>query len=264
MRTLLACLVALPLAACAPATVPNDPETAADCPWSYGAGDTGPANWARLCPPQFPYAGCNGEQQSPIVLSDAQPADLPRLVFDEYGETGFNVVEMYWGQELQAQAPPGAQLYLQVGSEVGSPKYRLAQFHFHNPCEHCAEPRPERELELHLVHLNASGVVEAVVGVRVSGGGGANAAFQAFLDKIPPPPGGVATLDPRALLPPEPRGYYHYQGSLTTPACSQGVRWYVLKQAIRVSDDQIDRFRSRYRYTARPLQRQRPVLQSRD
>lgn len=254
MRTLLACLVVLPLAACAPT---------GDCQWSYGAGDTGPANWANLCPPQYPYAGCDGEEQSPIVLRDAQPADLPRLVFDEYSETGFNVVEMYWGQELQAQAPTGSQLYLRVGSEAGSPRYRLAQFHFHNPCEHCAEPRPERELELHLVHLNRSGAVEVVVGVRVAGGGGANAAFQAFLDEIPPPTGGVATLDPRGLLPAEPRGYYYYEGSLTTPACSEGVHWYVLKQGIRVSDAQIDRFRSRYRNTARPLQEQRPVRQSR-
>ena len=260
MRTLLACLVAFPLAACVPAVTP---EPAADCPWSYREGDTGPANWARLCPPQYPYAGCNGQQQSPIVLTDAQPAELPRLVFDEYSETGFNVVEAYWGQELQAQAPPGAQLYLQLVSEAGSLKYRLAQFHFHNPCEHCAEPRPERELELHLVHLNTRGAVEVVVGVRVSGGGEANAAFQAFLDKIPPPPGGVATLDPRGLLPPEPRGYYNYEGSLTTPACSEGVSWYVLKAAIRVSDAQIDQFRSRYQNTARPLQRQRPVRQSR-
>lgn len=267
MRTLLACLVAFPLAACAPAAVPNGPaaapETAADCPWSYKEGDTGPDNWGKLCPPQYPYARCeNGEEQSPIDLDPAEPAALPKLQF-KYGETVFKVVEMYWGQELQAQVqaatkPP----YLQVGDDENE-RYPLVQFHFHNPCEHCPEPRPERELELHLVHHNASGVVEAVVGVRFTGGGSENAAFKAFLAAAP---GGVATLDPRALLPPEPHGYYHYEGSLTTPACTEGMRWHVLKQPMTVSNDQIKDFQSRYQDTARRLQDRegRPVSQSRD
>lgn len=256
MRTLLACLVALPLAACVPAAAPD---TAADCRWSY-RGDTGPDHWGSLCPPRYPYALCeNGVKQSPIDPTPAEPAALPRLEF-KYREAVFKVVEMYWGQELQAQTQAATEpLYLQVGSQ----KYPLAQFHFHNPCEHCPEPRPERELELHLVHLNASGVVEAVVGVRVSEGGEENAAFKAFLAAAP---GGDATLDPRALLPPEPHGYYHYEGSLTTPACTEGMLWHVLKQKLTVSRDQIDSFLSRYRDTARPLKDRegRRVSQSRD
>ena len=191
------------------------------------------------------------------------PADLPGLVFD-YGRRQFTVVPEYGGQELQAKPPPApAQpLYLHVGGE----RYRLVQFHFHHPCEHCRD-RAVGSMELHLVHQNDLGEV-AVVGVPVVEGA-ENAAFRAFVETIPPtgPPGGVADLDPLALLPPPAgRGYFRYAGSLTTPACAEGVRWHVLGQPVEVAKGDIDRFRGRYPYTARTLQERegRPLLRSRD
>ncbi|HEX5757994.1 MAG TPA: carbonic anhydrase family protein, partial [Thermoanaerobaculia bacterium] len=130
--------------------------------------------------------------------------------------------------------------------------YRLIQFHFHTPCEHCAD-RPKFSMELHLVHKNDDGET-AVVGVRLDPDG-PNATFQAFLETIPDSgrPGGVAALDPRDLLP-EKLGYVHYPGSLTTPACNEGVLWHVLAERITVSEDQMKRFQRRYPKTARPLQ----------
>jgi carbonic anhydrase len=261
VRTFLACLIAVPLLA-APASAQNGAAApaaeGADCPWSY-EGPTGPDHWWELCPPQ--NALCKvGKRQSPIVLGAAEPADLPRLGFD-YRRTRFTVAEAYGGQELQAQAPQDAaeRMYLLVGGET----YRLVQFHFHTPCEHCE--RQEYPLELHLVHHNDLGEV-AVVGVLLEEGA-PNAAFQAFVETIPPTgtPGGVAELQPLDLLPPR-RGYVRYAGSLTTPACAEGVRWHVLQERITVSGEQIARFRSRYPYTARPLQSRegRPLLRSRD
>ena len=95
-----------------------------------------------------------------------------------------------------------------------------------------------------------------------------NAAFQAFVETIPEEagePGGVAELDPLALLPAR-RGYVRYAGSLTTPACAEGVRWHVLAERITVSWEQMQRFQRRYRNTARPLQQRegRPLLRSSD
>jgi len=262
VRTFLACLIVVPLLA-TPAAAENGAAApaaeSADCQWSY-EGPTGPEHWWEICPPQ--NALCKaGKRQSPIDLAEAEPADLPRLGFD-YRRTRFTVVEAYGGQELQAQAPQDAaeRLYLLVGGE----SYRLVQFHFHTPCEHCRDQR-QFSMELHLVHWNDLGEV-AVVGVFLVEGA-PNAAFQAFVETIPETgrPGGVAELQPLDLLPAR-RGYVRYAGSLTTPACAEGVRWHVLQEPITVSEDQIRRFRSRYPYTARPLQDRegRPLLRSRD
>ncbi len=60
-------------------------------------------------------------------------------------------------------------------------------------------------------------------------------------------------LDPSALLP-EGRDYFTYMGSLTTPPCSEGVLWIVLKAPLQLSDEQIDLFARLYPMNARPLQ----------
>ena len=54
-------------------------------------------------------------------------------------------------------------------------------------------------------------------------------------------------------LPPK-RGYYEFEGSLTTPPCSEGVRWFVLKQPVTLSQQQLDAFRKLYPRNARPTQ----------
>jgi carbonic anhydrase len=45
---------------------------------------------------------------------------------------------------------------------------------------------------------------------------------------------------------PKSKAYFHYSGSLTTPPCSEGVRWYVMKESITVSKAPIDAFRQRW------------------
>ena len=40
---------------------------------------------------------------------------------------------------------------------------------------------------------------------------------------------------------PASRDYYRYEGSLTTPPCSEGVRWFVLKHPVTASAAQISR-----------------------
>ena len=107
----------------------------------------------------------------------------------------------------------------------------------------------------HMVHKNASGSL-AVVAVLFREGK-ENAALKPVLDSMPAKAGGKADLrnafNPAAFLP-KNQGYYAYKGSLTTPPCSQGVAWQVLKQPVEISKAQIDSFRKLYKMNARPVQ----------
>jgi carbonic anhydrase len=75
-------------------------------------------------------------------------------------------------------------------------------------------------------------------------------------------PSGVM-IDPAQLLPAR-RGYFTYEGSLTTPPCTQGVTWFVMKSPVSVSAEQVSMFGGLYPANARPTQpvNGRPVLAS--
>ena len=62
-----------------------------------------------------------------------------------------------------------------------------------------------------------------------------------------------APMDLNKLLP-EDRRYYTYMGSLTTPPCSEGVLWMVMKTPLPVTPEQIDIFARLYPMNARPVQ----------
>ena len=63
----------------------------------------------------------------------------------------------------------------------------------------------------------------------------------------------AAPMDLNRMLP-EDRRYYTYMGSLTTPPCSEGVLWIVMKQPVQASQEQIDLFGRLYPMNARPVQ----------
>ena len=119
--------------------------------------------------------------------------------------------------------------------------YHLAQFHVHAPSEHTVNGR-SFPLEIHFVHKDAEGHL-AVVGVLVDTGP-ATAGLDPVL-AVHPEAGGEAvpvagTFDPTALLPLAPlRIAYRYDGSLTTPPCSEGVAWSVLFGSITVTPEQL-------------------------
>jgi len=212
--------------------------------WSY-SGETGPANWGRMNPAWS--AAHEGRAQSPINLSRdaAVEADLPPLRFEAAPTT---VVARDNGHTIEwACHGPNT---LRVGKEL----YALKQFHFHAPSEHTVDGR-HYPVELHFVHANASGNL-AVVGVMLSERDGADRAYAALAATLPAERGGEglpATFDPYSLLP-RTRRYATYQGSLTTPPCTEGVRWIVLTSPARVSGEQIASFTGAYSGNARPVQ----------
>jgi carbonic anhydrase len=141
------------------------------------------------------------------------------------------------------------------GITVGGEHYDLVQFHFHRPSEESIDGR-RYSMVAHLVHKNAKGEL-AVVAVLIRKGE-SNQFLKAVFDNFPASgkqESSVAgtTVNLNELIPSK-HGYFTFDGSLTTPPCSESVRWFVLKSAVEASPGQISQFASRYPHNARPVQ----------
>jgi len=220
--------------------------------WGYeGAG--GPNAWGSL---RSEFAQCAaGQRQSPIDIRDGLAVDLDPVRFD-YQPSRFSVVDN--GHTVQANIAPGNAI------EVGSRRYELVQLHFHRPSEERIDGR-QFEMSVHLVHKDAQGrlVVVAVLLEK----GPAQPVVQSVWNNLPlekkEEVAARAMLDPAGLLPAD-RRYYTYMGSLTTPPCSEGVQWVVMRAPMTAAAEQIELFTRIYPMNARPLQSAagRRILQS--
>ncbi len=212
--------------------------------WSY-EGEHGPEHWAEL---DKGFSECAlGHAQSPIDIRDATPkADAPDLDF-HYQATPLRLINN--GHTVQVDESDAGTL------TIGGHRYALAQFHFHTPSEERVRGKAY-DMVAHLVHKDASGKL-AVVAVLFKAGR-ENAALKTVFDNMPLGAGpehkveGVQ-FNPADLLPKQ-HAYYHFQGSLTTPPCSEGVAWYVLKTPVEASRAQIGQLRTLYPHNARPVQ----------
>ncbi len=211
--------------------------------WDY-EGVGGPEEWAQLSPD---FAACaRGKRQSPIDIRDGIQVELEPVRF-AYRPSAFRVVDN--GHTVQVNVAGGNTIAVQ-GRE-----YELQQFHFHRPSEEHVNGR-RYDMVAHLVHKDAQGRI-AVVAVLLDKGGAAQPIVQAVWNNLPLEKNDeVAASQPLDLerLLPEDRRYYTYMGSLTTPPCSEGVLWMVLKHPLPVSAEQVGVFARLYPMNARPLQ----------
>lgn len=207
--------------------------------WTY-AGPNGPEAWGRL---DAAYAACaTGQQESPIDLSGAIDADIGPLDLRWRAQPG-RVFDT--GHAVQVEASPGSVL------SMGGRDYELLQFHVHQPSEHLLNGQ-RFPLEIHFVHTAPDGTL-GVVGVFAMAGE-ANPVLQRVLDNAGAgPEAGRPTFDIAALLPSR-RAYFRYEGSLTTPPCSETVDWAVLEQPITASEAQVEAFARLHPGNTRPLQ----------
>ena len=216
-------------------------DRAARVEWGY-TGPTGPEHWSTL---SKDYAICNnGQQESPIDLRNAIPADLGKLAV-AWKPLAIRATNN--GHTVQYDAPPGSNV------TFGGKTYALAQFHIHHPSEHLVNGR-RFPLEIHFVHTLHDGSF-GVVGVLVASGAH-HPTLEKLIAAIPDNHGATSsgpTIDPRALLPPA-RGFDRYEGSLTTPPCAEAVDWTVLRAPISASAAQIERFATIFPFNARPIQ----------
>jgi len=210
--------------------------------WDY-QGPGGPANWGQLKPE---FATCaSGKRQSPIDIRDGIKVQLDPVQFD-YHPAGFRVVDN--GHTVQVNVDPGNAI------NVLGRRYELLQFHFHRPSEERIEGR-QFAMVAHLVHKSDDGRL-AVVAVLLDEGR-AHPIVQAVWNNLPLDKGedvpARTSLDLSKLLP-DDRSYFTYMGSLTTPPCSEGVLWMVMRQPVPVSPEQIGVFARMYPMNARPIQ----------
>jgi carbonic anhydrase len=218
----------------APATAPH---------WDY-EGAMGPPKWAALDSANV-LCGVGGAQ-SPIDLANALrvPA-LPGLSLS-YGSTRVKVANN--GHTFQVNVDKGSSL------TIDGKKFELVQFHFHTPSEHTVDGR-NYPMELHLVHQAADKSL-AVIGVLLSEGN-PSTVLTKFWERLPKTIGEVdtgATIQLQDLLPRNIDDYFTYSGSLTTPPCTESVRWIVLKRPVDISKSQAAAFRAVFPLNARPVQ----------
>jgi len=210
--------------------------------WSY-QGETGPEHWGDL---DTDYSAAkNGQQQSPIDIRDAVSKTLPKLEF-KYNPSRIHLI--YNGHTIQENEDSGSFVI------DGDIRPKLEQFHFHSPSEHTVNGK-QYPMEMHLVHKAPDGTV-GVVAVFIEEGKH-NRAFDPVWFSMPdanqPKRDSNVTIDTQALLP-KNHSYYRYDGSFTTPPCTEQVKWFVLTMPVNLSKEQIMRFRTVIDGNNRPIQ----------
>lgn len=217
--------------------------------WSY-EGAEGPAAWASL---SADYTRCvEGSAQSPIAVDHPEDKPLPDLRFD-YRTARIEIEDT--GHTEQVNVERGSSVVLDGVT------YGLAQFHYHAPSEHTVDGRAF-PAEFHFVHKSDMGVL-AVVGLLVRAGRH-NPTWDPILEHLPNRTNEPATVDAlnlAALLPGD-RAATRYEGSLTTPPCTEGVHWNLLSGVIELSEAQLSLLTGHYDHNNRPVQplRGRPVV----
>ena len=214
-----------------------------DVHWTY-SGHGGPEQWGELKPE---FATCRtGKMQSPIDLAQANTAgQIP--VNADYKPAPLTILNN--GHTLQVNFPAGSTL-TSAGHE-----FHLVQLHFHTPSEEAINGK-RFPMVAHFVHKDANGAL-GVLGILFEEGA-ANAELAKIIAAAPKhesaaiPVAGM-TINPADLLPPV-LNVYRFQGSLTTPPCSEGVNWHVAQTTVTASADQLRAMNAIMGHNARPLQ----------
>jgi carbonic anhydrase len=215
--------------------------------WSY-TGSTGPAYWYKLDPS---YAAAkHGKSQSPVnIITSAISPDASGMPEIAYKKTRFKAENN--GHTVEFIPETGDNYIILDGG-----RYTLSQFHFHAPSEHTINGGLF-PMEMHLVHNNDRGDI-AVIGFFITEGTENGTLKEAF-EELPreaahEEAGTPETEIDLAGLFAGCTGAYRYTGSLTTPPCTEGVKWIVAAGPAEMSAAQINSFKEIYSGNARPVQ----------
>lgn len=213
--------------------------------WNY-YGKTGPLGWGKLDPA---YRACSkGHEQSPVDIrgthldKSLQPIQFHYL-------SGPITIEND-GHAIVVQVNPGSYI------TIDGIRYNLVDFEFRHPGEESVKGKLT-DMSVHLVHKSDDGKI-AIVAVRlVEDRDMPNAVLATLVEHLPKIAGKTEKIsdivNPGGLLPSD-RGYWTYTGSLTTPPCTEGVRWVIYQQPVTISRYQLETFAARFPMNTRPLQ----------
>lgn len=221
----------------------NAEEAAPAAHWSY-KGAEGPDNWGSI---NKEFATCKeGRAQSPIDLGQATLMDAGKDITIDYKPSIVELVNN--GHTVQANVSAGN------GITIDGTRYALQQFHFHLPSEHTINGK-SAAMELHFVNKTAQGhvaVLSALMDAKSE-----NSVFGPLWQSLPSKQGATVkvhkTIELNSLLPAD-RARFQYAGSLTTPPCTEDVKWIVFKDPVAVTADQVAQYRTLYSGTNRPRQ----------
>lgn len=220
----------------------------AELDWGY-TDHHGPEHWASL---NEKYATCSGKNQSPINIEKTVKADLAPLQFNYIGKANSIINNTH---TVQINFNKGNYLTLD------GKQFELKQFHLHSPSENTIQGK-SYPMEMHLVHASADGEL-AVVAVMFEEGE-ANQKLAQLWKELPQQAGSTTRLKHQEIASaflPKNLDYYRFNGSLTTPPCTEGVRWVVLKDIQQASNQQIQAFSSLMGHANnRPVQAQNARL----
>ena len=206
--------------------------------WGY-EGEMGPENWGK----EFPTCG-KGKSQAPLNIKG--PFEKVRFsVVPDYKPGPLKIVNN--GHTIQVNVVPGSKI------RIDGKAFDLLQFHFHRPSEEHINGKPSA-MVIHFVHKNDSGEL-AVLGVLLQEGN-ENPGIKTLWSYAPPKEGPEVAPDnvafnPTNLLPREME-FFHYDGSLTTPPCTEKVKFFILKSQVNISKEQVTQFP--FKMNARPIQ----------
>lgn len=202
----------------------------AEVHWGY-AGENGPDQWGKLKPE---FSVCStGKSQSPVNLTGFIKASLKPINI-AYQTGGNEVINN--GHTIQVAFSSGSKI------TVDDREFELKQYHFHAPSENLINGK-SYPMEVHLVHLDKDSNI-AVIGIMFEEGA-ENKTLTEIWPHMPQNGGDKfklpTSVSAKNLLPAK-QDYYRFEGSLTTPPCSEGVRWLVMAHPITASKSQIEQF----------------------
>jgi carbonic anhydrase len=139
---------------------------------------------------------------------------------------------------------------------AGGTRYNLIQYEFRTPSEEAVKGKLT-DMSVQFLHKSADGQM-AILAVRLAENQDApNAVLATLFSGLPRKSGETVKIsdliNPGGLIPAD-RGYWTYTGSLTTPPCTEGVRWFVFQQPVTLSRTQLRNYTSLFHMNTRPLQ----------
>jgi carbonic anhydrase len=219
--------------------------------WAYEAS----FNWGKINPA---YGLCqNGTQQSPIALSLGNGLSLNHVPSFKYnGSIAGNFYN--WGYGPAFTLAHNGDWTSHPSFTYDNETVYLKGWHIHAPADHSVGG-DRSKAELHLVHVDAEGHEAAVMAIRLDPGN-----FDSpFFSQLPKMIGfiNMGTIEP-ATLSLEPalqavqffNEFWTYQGSLTSPPCHEGIRWFIARQILFTGVEQMQSILGASTYSARAEQ----------